>query len=540
MIEIIEFLSGKVPGGITLYLFLVVVTFLVLYYLYRYSELISKFHFVGWLLGCWILFSVIYIYVWTKYPPPELLKRYSLFISTEKKDDRWLAYFFRDELSYSLRSFHGKSNILYLQHWNYLANSDFTGIDSEELARRLDLNQVLLGKVYSDKNSYSLKLQLLDISRNQVLNEFSTLFSSENPGQILSKVIKWLENIFPVKQNYQFSGIVDKRFYLARDAFFIGNYKDGERLFNELLESHPGNTEMMKWGAFNSIRLAGSQRKLQQNKNPFDNKKMPWEIKLAKARKILKEIIREDVEGETGDYFISNMLGESYLFEENFNDAATFFLNAYVENPFNIITLENISHLHQSRFAEYGFKDIYQIYERIIGICPLYEEVLIKYCKRLLQKGPVHGVPTEQARKLIEDFLSINSNSVTAWILLSEYYRSILQVDNAIQSLNKAKALQPDNSIVLYNLGVNYFLDKKLEDAELFFLKAVEVDDYLDAYLYLGAIYMERGHYKKALEKFRHRVANKTGDDDKYAFEAMKGIRECLKKLNMETPVGSN
>ena len=52
----------------------------------------------------------------------------------------------------------------------------------------------------------------------------------------------------------------------------------------------------------------------------------------------------------------------------------------------------------------------------------------------------------------------------------------------------------------------------------------------------IGVIYKNRGEYEKALKKFRYRVAHKKDDDDYYAVQAMKGIRECLKALDIPIP----
>ena len=64
----------------------------------------------------------------------------------------------------------------------------------------------------------------------------------------------------------------------------------------------------------------------------------------------------------------------------------------------------------------------------------------------------------------------------------------------------------------------------------------MSLDNYLDAHLYLGVIFQERGQYEKALERFRYRVAHKTDEDDYYAQQAMKGIRECLDALKIPIP----
>ena len=70
-----------------------------------------------------------------------------------------------------------------------------------------------------------------------------------------------------------------------------------------------------------------------------------------------------------------------------------------------------------------------------------------------------------------------------------------------------------------------------LAKAQVYFENAISYQNYLDAYLYLGAVLKEQGRYEEALAKFRYRVSNKTGDDDYYALQAMKGIQECLAAL---------
>ena len=107
----------------------------------------------------------------------------------------------------------------------------------------------------------------------------------------------------------------------------------------------------------------------------------------------------------------------------------------------------------------------------------------------------------------------------------------------ALQAFLKADSLLPHNGLIHFNIGVLYYEWEKYDRAEEYFQRSIEYDDYLDSHLYLGAIYKRRGEYRKALKEFRYRVAHKKGKDDEYAYQAMKGIRDCLKLLG-ETETG--
>ena len=64
-----------------------------------------------------------------------------------------------------------------------------------------------------------------------------------------------------------------------------------------------------------------------------------------------------------------------------------------------------------------------------------------------------------------------------------------------------------------------------------YFKQAIAINDYTDAYLYLGMIYKNKLDFEQALFYLRERIKRKSGDDDIYAREAMLGVRIILDKL---------
>ena len=72
------------------------------------------------------------------------------------------------------------------------------------------------------------------------------------------------------------------------------------------------------------------------------------------------------------------------------------------------------------------------------------------------------------------------------------------------------------------------------DSAKIEFNRAIDISDYPDAYLYLGAMYRLEGDPDRALHYYRERIKRKQGDDDQYAKEAMRGIRLILNDLAEE------
>ena len=173
---------------------------------------------------------------------------------------------------------------------------------------------------------------------------------------------------------------------------------------------------------------------------------------------------------------------------------------------------------------------------RILNICPSNEAVLKKYIEKLLLNVQVTKAQSDEIKGRIDKALALNPASIVAWMLKGKYFNMNFDYEAALAAFQKADSLSPEDGVIQYNLGVTYFKMERPEEAEHYFQNAVKISDYLNAHLYLGAIYKDRGEYEKALERFRHRVANKEGDDDYYALQAMKGIRECLKALDIPIP----
>lgn len=80
---------------------------------------------------------------------------------------------------------------------------------------------------------------------------------------------------------------------------------------------------------------------------------------------------------------------------------------------------------------------------------------------------------------------------------------------SAFVELQKAMQLNPDNKDVLNSLGLVYLRLEDSPSAEALFLRAVSIDHlFSDAYNNLGVAYMGREQWSKAVDAFRHALAN--------------------------------
>ncbi len=234
---------------------------------------------------------------------------------------------------------------------------------------------------------------------------------------------------------------------------------------------------------------------------------------------------------ETKRSTTDNLVAESYLWEQEFSTAEIFLEKAYSENPFDIDVLLNLTFLHSSRYREFGFRGIQDIYQQIIDVCPVGETVLLQWCDKILLGNPGFTAPPKLARQRVEKYLECNPHSYRAWLMMGKIDAQGMNREKALGAFLKADSISPRNGMVNYNLGALYYEWNRKELARIYLEQSIDYGNYLDAYLYLGAILKEEGRYQEALEKFRYRVAHKQGEDDFYAYQAMKGIQECLEAL---------
>ena len=539
MKQFLDILSGNVPGGIYLYLVLFATLFFIFLYFYKTSELFTRRHFIRWFVGSWVVLTLLYAYVWWhNFPEEYFLKRYSIYVQAHSPEDNLWAYYLRDELSERTAPQKNRWTYFFPQRWFYYARLDCQ-VDSARclyVIQTLPIETVLWIQVATNTEG-ALEAEVVLLENGQDVSERQRFrIDPGNPFATVQKIIEWGKNSFPFRENADLAPLPDPLQIRARDAFYRGEYEQSYRLFRQALSKSGVDTNAHPWYQFAKIRYALVLKARQGWVNPLNKEEQPWQRLNRQARNTLLRILKESNGRYMDNPFYNMMIGESFILDERFHDAEIFLENAYIQAPFDVDILENLSHLHPSRLENLKLKNKYQVWQKALTYCPIYEELLVKYVEFLLNVHPIQGDPPIIARQLMNRYLALNPGSPTIWNLLGKYYLMIRQYSQAVAVFQKADSLNPRNSLTKYNLGVAYYNLRNYTKAESFFRQAIAIDDYLDAHLYLGEIYREQGDCQRALREFRYRVAHKTGPDDAYAYEAMKGIRDCLKKLGMPIP----
>ncbi len=539
MRDFYTFLSGNVPGGFALYLFLIIIIFGVLFSISRRNDLFTPRRFRLWFALIWLGITVGYVLLWLDEPPETVLHRYSTRIFTQNPADRWLAYYFRDEISKTLKPYRSATNYLYWQHWNIWAKvdcADGTDAGCEKLVRLLPIDELINGEIKRKEGRYVFHLKITRPQSHLTEYEHEWTFGKEKPDKILPEVRKHLAQFFPVRKPVPETDLPDSMFVVAKEAFYRGKYEKSGEWCHQLLAKYPQNREIGKWYFYNQNRLAEQLKEKDHSPPPPPPEKTPWQVMLTEARRFLIPLAKEQMTDGAIDEQLMNMIAESFMLNEYFGDAEPFLKIAYGENPFDVFVLENISLLNPDRYRDLKFRDEEHLLSKILQICPVQVNVLQRYVEILLTSVPVSETARIRARDVLSRFLTLSPGSPEGWLLWGKYQLAVFDYRAAFKAFLKADSLEPHSALVQYNLGVTAYRLKDMAQAERYFRNAISWGDYLDAHLYLGVIYQGRGDYQKALKEFRYRVAHKQGEDDYYAIQAMKGIRECLEALKIPIP----
>ncbi len=537
MQHFLNLLSGNVPGGVYLYLIILAALFFIFYYFYRTSELFTRRLFLRWMLGGWLLLTVIYAYIWWRnFPEEYFLKRYTLEVTAADPEARVWAYFIRDELSERTKPYVNRWQYFFPQRWLYYANVDCNNdsLQCQHVWAAIPVTRVLTIKVLPLTAGQWQCVVSLKEKGKAVTEKKQFVFTSAQLDGLLEQIMQWIGKRFPF-QHSSLPLLTYPQQILARDAFYRGEYEKSYRMFQQAFQNTVGDSLSNPWYLFSKIRYALVLRQREGWVNPLNKEERPWQRLNRQARHHLLRLLKQQPSLMEHPW-VNMMIGESFLLEENFKDAEVFLENAYILNPFDVDILENLSHLHASRLANLHLGNKLQVWQKILLYHPMYESLLVQYVEALLNIHPVQGDPPAIARQVMMRYLQLNPQSPTIWNLLGKYYLLTRRYPEALHVFGRADSLNPRNSITKYNLGIAFYNLKNYNKAKQYFKEAIAIDDFLDAHLYLGQIYREEGNCEAALKEFRYRVKHKRGPEDAYALEAMKGIRDCLKKLGQPIP----
>jgi tetratricopeptide (TPR) repeat protein len=520
MTESLYFLSGEVPGGFLLLFFIVAVINLSLFFLFRSSKLFSKEVYKRKAIRYNLFVFSIYIILWLVLEPPKLPERIIVLpFQHENSPDYRLSEAVQRQLFGNLR----KEYTLHRWEWIYnTANKDSIQFDDYRinLARKVGAAYIITGAIKTSDQDIRVTLRVIDPG---VVVDVSLDASSY--AEVSRKIFDWLRINVPMinKKALSPDPISDQSLdnYISfKISLLQGDYK-------RILEKFetPDSVEVELVTA--AYLLKGISEMEKKSASSLDGIEM-----IRPFRRLLNLIIPYSRDGkDTADLNI--ILARMYMHHGNYGMAEICIEKAMVQERFNPRVYYYMSFLHESRFKEIGFRDRAEVLDRAVQLDPGYSNAVSEFAEELYTTGTAASTHFNTIRSIAElrHFVTINPNNEDILAVLG---RILLQTKYTLEAkkiYTKLIGLRPGSAENHYNLGICYFHLVDYRKAKEEFNRAIEINDYADAYLYIGAIYRQEGDIDQALYYYRERVKKKLGNDDQYAKEAMRGIRLILNEI---------
>ena len=506
MEKTIAFLSGQVPGGI-LVLLLVLLVINLVFSFFKSSKLTDSVHSRKGRLIYSVSAIFVYIAVWLATQPPKPQIRLMVLPERSAAYNILTAHSFECSERFQQTALQYLSPRYLLHRWEWAFET--IGPDSAfyyqqwlRLAKALRAGAV----IFPQKQSNGYRCVLLQ-------GKDSTVFA----GTTLTDVLKQLAGTSDLlKETYSFPEIPTD--YLTIKTAFLT--KQFDRVLK--LTAKATNPSLLLWRAAAYVEK-GMRQKIDREKAKYVPVSNPDFIQ---AKHILIQSIKEKTDTPETAYW----LGMMAVYNQNFTKAEVFLKKALVEDPVNPRIHLALSYLLPDRLQELGYQTRVDILKKAVHLDPGYREAVYQLADEYYYSGSGSetGFETTRAKNVIDSFLKIKKNDERILSLLGSIELKLKHYDKALEIFSKLRDMLPDKSNSYYDLGIVYFMKKEYKTALPYFLKAIQMDHNLDSYLYAGLTYRMLGNNRKALEYYRERVRRKTGDDDKWAKEAMKGIRIIL------------
>ena len=511
MSHIIALLSGNIPGGIILIALALLFINLTLHFLSRSGLIVKR------MREKYVIFNtlviVLYGLLWfaTKDAPP--LKRIIILPVMEKNTaGKVPADFTLAELFYRNRTFVHKGFILHGWPWLY-----------ETLHDAADNYNVWM------KTARKFKAHTLIIPQRDNKNLIiKIIHPAENDSLIMR---------LPVEQDMNTAARAIIRKEIWMDTWHdIPNARISASIREDILRGRYVNV-LEKWSADTSLTVRiltaqalvykGLQRKMDFVKRRYVSEKNP---DFEKAKSILIPLIRARRDRAPAAY----LLGRMALREQEYENAEIYLKKALVDDYRDARVYYALGFLHTTRLEELELTDRTAVLRKAIQLDPAYTEAVyeLAHMYYLGSSGVESSIGIQNAFKVLNAYLNIYDEDPRILSLMALIDMKLMKLDDAEKIYTALAERYPEDSNSWYNMGIIKFTRKQYDRAESYFKKAIAMDDNADAYMYLGYLYHRLGKYDLALKYYRERVKRKDGDDDRYAKEAMKGIRKVLQQIN--------
>ncbi len=518
MNSIIDFLSGEIPGGFLLFLLILFIINLSLFFFYRGSKFFTKEVYKKKVTKSSLFLLVTYVSLWfilkpVPIPDPILIMPFQKGMVCEYTISEILEQQIDGKLSEDYR----------LHYWDWYYDTCINdSIDNFEyrllIANRLNIAWIVTGQYLSDS-----RINVIAKNENRTINnEFEFISLKE----LSLKIAVWLNDKLRIldidnKDIFELNYSDDYLTTLTKAKLLYLNFDYSKAL--DMVSNVNPDPVLLK----SKIYLELGKSEITNNENSkFGEKENKNFLEIIS---LLIPVAQEGKDTPT----LNRILGRLYLYEKKYKEAEIFLKKALTQNPYDAKVYNDMYYLHEDRFKDIGFENRFEILNKAIELDNGNSDAVYNLANDYFQTGTgsKSGTGTTFALETLNRYMKINSENNKILILLASINLQIKHADEAISIYKKLITRGNTDSELYYNLGIGYFHKKNYDEAEKTFMKSIEINEYPDSYLYVGAINRITGNFEKALYYYRERIKrSKKGEDDYYAKEALHGLQWILKK----------
>ena len=209
--------------------------------------------------------------------------------------------------------------------------------------------------------------------------------------------------------------------------------------------------------------------------------------------------LEEYLKGNSRDAQANNEMGTVYLRMGSLDKAVSYFKRALETSP-------GFAPAHAGLADTFLRKEMIDEavseYKKALSLDPDLSKARIRLAEAYFKKGMAREAQFElkQAMSLVPE--------PDTYASLGVVYLYQDKLDQAIELLRKAEALNPNDPGIYSNLGVSYRKKGKIDEAILQYRKALEIDpDLLDAHVNLGEAYRVKKMTEEALAEYRKAIS---------------------------------
>lgn len=513
MNSIIQFLSADVPGGIYLLIFVLFIINLTFWF-FRNSDLISKERLKKNVVTANVVILLLYIALWFVMQPSKPQERVVVLPSKIEEQFKLSpkAFYFPQVIEKASINNTPDRYLFHRWHWLYetLTSKKVSRYQNWLHAAKAMNARYLIESAF---NSNGFRCTVTDLKKKKRYS-----FEQSDTSNF-STVLSTLQKKFHFFKAEPFpSHVPDEAWLKAYLLYLDSNY---DQVLKAMGSRKNFFAQVLTAAAYVH---KGLNRSVDFEKIKYVKVKNPDFIK---ARQILIPIVKERKDTP----WVDILLGRMAIREQEFSKAEIFLKKAYVDDPENARVYFYLSFLLPERLKDIGYKDRVAVLERAIYFDPGYRDAVYQLANEIYLAGTGTLRSTSEGIRVAEQFLKIQPGDAQIRSLLGSLFAKTNHPEKALPIFKKLQKEYPHDPNSYYSLGVCYYLLKDDSTALKDFMKAIHKSHHRDSYLYVAMIYDRQGKLDSALKYFRQRVKLQTGDDDKYALEAMYGIRTVLKKM---------